>query len=140
MYNMVDSVSKDSTKAGYANARAVLSLINKKHYPEVIYFNPTNQAYRKRVEEVRFANNDLLLRNYPNPFTDETTVEVQVDSKLASPKLLITNVVGRPIITYNLQSGFNEVHLTSLNQPGVYYFILTSESKYIQSGKMICTK
>lgn len=141
LYGTLQSISNDSTHSGYSSARAILSLIDDKYYPEVIVFNEASPAFRKRKEEIAFTNGYQLLRNFPNPFENSTTIEVQVNDKLASPQLIIYDVVGKIVVQYKINNGFNEVHVSSsVLRPGTYFYSLVSENKRIETQKMICTQ
>ena len=110
-------------------------------YPEVIWSGSSSSSYRKRRNEVAFSNGQLLLRNYPNPFNNETTIEVQVDDRLMEPKLVIYDLVGNVISELKLYSGFNSLNISDKDiKSGVYFYSLVSQDKRIATEKMISTK
>ena len=99
----------DSMHTGYSEARAILSFVDDSHYPEVIRFNPSASAYKLKKEEMKFVNGQKLLRNFPNPFSDQTVIELQVDEKLNNPLLVVCDVIGKTVLTTKLNAGFNTV-------------------------------
>ena len=124
-YNLVQTIAADSLHAGYSSARATLSLIDGNVYPEVIWSGSSSASYRKRRNEVAFSSGQLLLRNYPNPFNNETTIEVQVNEKLIKPMLVIYDLVGSVISELKLYSGFNRLNISDKNiKSGVYFYSL----------------
>jgi hypothetical protein len=133
----IETIANDTLHAGYSKARGILTLITGEHYPEVIRFD-TSYAYEIRKEKVMFEIGKKLLRNYPNPFTDETTIEVIVDDKINNPELIIYDMVGKSVNIIKLSNGFNQVNLSgnSLIQ-GIYYYSLVSEEKRLATEKMI---
>jgi hypothetical protein len=140
-YNTIQEIAKDSLHAGYSNARTILMLIDDKRYPEVIKFNSTSQSYRLRKESVRFASGQQLLRNYPNPFNNLTIIEAQVDEKLIHPMLVIYDMVGKKVNSFNLQYGLNSLTIgAGIIKPGVYYYSIVSNDKRLATEKMICTQ
>ena len=118
-YSLVQTIAGDSLHAGYSSARAILTLIDDKQYPEVIRSNMSSKSYRLRRNEVAFSNGQILLRNYPNPFDNETTIEVQVDDRLIGPKLVIYDLVGNVISELKLYSGFNSLNISDKGKKAV---------------------
>ena len=141
LYQTVRFIADDSLHSGYSAARAILNLIDEIHYPEVIRFNNTSPSYRLRKEEVGFATGQILLRNYPNPFYNQTIIEAKIDDKLIQPMLVIYDLLGKEIFKSKLHGGFNEVAISenTLNA-GVYFYSIVSDDKKIATAKMICTR
>ena len=140
-YSLVQTIAGDSLHAGYSSARAILTLIDDKQYPEVILSNLSSKSYRLRRNEVAFSNGQILLRNYPNPFDNETTIEVQVDDKLVKPELIVYDLVGNIIFKSGLHGGFNTLNLSDNNlKSGIYFYSLVSGNKKIATEKMISLK
>jgi hypothetical protein len=138
-YHNVEAIADDSLHAGYSRARNILALVDKKLYPEIIGFTPPE--YRKRRDEVMFASGQKLLRNYPNPFSTLTVVEVQAAEDLIDPQLVINDIAGRTISIFKLHSGLNEVTLQAYGlKAGVYFYSLVSMNRKISTEKMICTQ
>ena len=134
----VYTISEDTVHAGYADARAIISLLTGKIYPEIINFNPSRQNLRHKKENIDFINGIKLLRNYPNPFNESTTIEVVVNDNLKSPELRIIDYTGKIILTQLLHTGFNSLKINSVQLvAGIYFYSLLSENKVIQTEKMI---
>lgn len=139
LYADVESFAEDSTKFGYMKARAILSKIDGKRYPEIINFDPDQIAYQARKNNSLFSSEKKLIRNYPNPFKAGTVIEAQVSDELVSPKLVFYDMLGKVIREINLAHGFNSFSIQNL-KAGVYLYSLVSENKRIQTEKMICTE
>ncbi|RLD36553.1 MAG: hypothetical protein DRI73_00475 [Bacteroidetes bacterium] len=74
-------------------------------------------------------NNDFGLRNYPNPFTSETSIEFEI-RETADVKLDVFNVAGQKverILNERISSGIHVIHWNASNLPaGIYYYKLSN--------------
>ena len=80
------------------------------------------------------ASNDLLSQNYPNPFTGSTAIKYDLGN--SDGKLLITDVQGKAIAEYKLDSFTNEIIIGDL-EPGIYFYSLYRNEAIVSTRKMI---
>jgi hypothetical protein len=141
-YQLVNKIAQDSAKAGYAIARSILSILDDKYFPEVIYNGlPKVSSFRISRMQDKSQKGENILRNYPNPFSNSTLIEANVDENLMSPILVIVNSLGIKIFEHNLHSGLNKVLLPEgLLEPGIYFYSIYSNESRITTGKMISLK
>lgn len=96
-----------------------------------------------QLRELNFIERTTSIKNFPNPFTGETTIEFELkaDSEIS---LFVSNVNGKTIATIldnemrfsgTNQHIFSGQHLT----PGIYYCTLISSGK-VSTQKMILMK
>ncbi len=83
-----------------------------------------------------YSTKDEMSRVYPNPFTDETTLEVGPELLLLNPDFIILDLLGNELSTlpiHQLQTIIDRKNLSS----GVYFYRLRIEGKTIANGKLI---
>lgn len=79
---------------------------------------------------------------YPNPMAVNAVVNYYVPAKYKNPTMIIRNMVGKTVKTYNLHSGeetklnINSSELTS----GVYFYSIVSEGQTITTKKLVIRK
>jgi len=86
--------------------------------------------------------NSKLYQNLPNPFNTTSSIKYIVDNNAKSAKLLIFNMQGTLIKSYNnLNLGNGEIIISSneLN-PGMYMYSLIVDNNEIDTKRMILTK
>lgn len=93
------------------------------------------------IEEVEKSNVQLLA-NYPNPFTDYTTIEFELQ-ETTNTTLIITDLTGKEIYrnTERLNSGFHQkkINATIFPSSGEYiYYVQTNSNQLLE--KMIFVK
>jgi len=86
---------------------------------------------------------ELRLRNYPNPFTGETTIEFELPNE-KPVTLFVSDMTGKKIITLlNNEPQIKGVSLITFNgynyPPGIYYYTLQT-GDYVKTQKMILMK
>jgi hypothetical protein len=79
---------------------------------------------------------------YPNPMAVNAVVNYYVPAKYKNPTMIIRNMVGKTVKTYNLRSGedaklnINSSELTN----GVYFYSIVSEGQTITTKKLVIRK
>ena len=140
IYFTIQAIAEDTAFAGYVQARAILSKVDGRKYPEVIMFNP-GQTYQIRKKDVLFNSGAKLLRNYPNPFSGGTTIEANVPLECAAAELAIYNLTGAVLKKYILHRGLNSVLIEANDfSPGIYFYSIVFDEKRLDTDKMICTE
>lgn len=85
----------------------------------------------------------MLKQNYPNPFNPETSIEYNV-AKQSNISLKLYDAAGRELqvlVNENQQAGIYRVNVKALNMSsGVYFYVLESDGKRIDSKKMVLVK
>lgn len=89
--------------------------------------DPTGISYQSKVEMVRI---------YPNPFTDESILEVSQELLLLNPEFIILDLLGNEI------SGFAVQHLQTIidrktMSAGVYFYKVKTLDMTIANGKVV---
>lgn len=86
-------------------------------------------------------NAAYLLQNAPNPFTQNTTVRCFVPDQVQQAKLVVYNMNGQLIKTYDLSKGMNAVTITAGTlSSGQYIYSLLADGKKIDSKNMSLTR
>lgn len=84
-----------------------------------------------------------LLVNYPNPFSESTTIEFDLGAKEGIAYISVYNVLGREVTRIQLgsASGKSSTVLNSENmEAGIYFYSLYINDKFIDQQKMILIK
>lgn len=108
---------------------SVLTSFYVKYYSEVSIAN---------VAKTRVLNAEL----YPNPMAVNATVSYYVPATHKNPQMIIRNMVGKTMKTYNLRSGeeaklnINSSELTN----GVYFYSIVSEGQTLTTKKLVIRK
>ncbi|MBT3168885.1 MAG: T9SS type A sorting domain-containing protein [Candidatus Cloacimonetes bacterium] len=90
-------------------------------------------------EEVIF-NNASLMGNYPNPFSNATTISFSIKDN-ADASLEIFNLKGQLVKTLTLNANSTSVEWDASNQAsGVYLYKMKSNGRYTSTKKMILLK
>ncbi len=104
------------------------------------YINSVNDIVT--IHEIEASKTDMQLTNYPNPVSDNTTIEFMLSSK-AKVNLQIWDAYGRlmeTLIASELQEGKHSIVFNKKNlKSGVYYYSLTADRRR-KTNKMIIVK
>jgi len=132
--------ANDSTHAGYANARALMTLVFHKQYIAPIY-PMTHNDEALHHKNISGENTPLSHKNqyslYPNPANNVLMVE-NVNNNNSNATLIIYSELGDIVAQYALPPSETVVteNITNL-AAGFYLYSITSEVKVIQRGKLI---
>ncbi len=102
-----------------------------------------NPGITTTIASSKYSESDILL-NYPNPFSDETTIAINADD-VQQPdfSFMIYDALGRKVnclysINKDATNSYIKVYSSDLNS-GIYYYTLSADNK-IKSGKMVIQK
>ncbi len=105
-------------------------------------FPPAVEEYKTMFKEdtVQFPEKTYLIRNYPNPFSDETTIEYKI-KKSNTVTITIFNSFGNELFVLKNklphEAGIYQIHFNGINLPsGIYYYSLQTND-YMETKKMI---
>ena len=94
------------------------------------------------VKDIAASKDDLQLTNYPNPVSDNTTIEFTLNGK-ANVNLQIWDAYGRlmeTLVNSPLQEGKHSIVFNKKNlKPGIYYYSLTADKRR-KTNKMVIAK
>lgn len=85
----------------------------------------------------------LLEQNKPNPFNNSTIITYTLPSTYTSAKIVITDVIGKPVKEYTLSGNTGKTNLqvdAGTLSSGTYQYTLYVNGKFIDSKKMIIIK
>ncbi|MEO8086318.1 MAG: T9SS type A sorting domain-containing protein [Bacteroidota bacterium] len=77
-----------------------------------------------------------FLKVYPNPFKDETAVEINSELLKLNPEFIISDVIGNKIASISLTQLRTVINRQEL-PAGVYFYQLRRTGNAIAIGKMI---
>jgi hypothetical protein len=80
------------------------------------------------------VNADEAVTVFPNPFT--TSLTIKLEDKFKTAEFQIFNILGAVIMTTNLTEQMTTIETSSLPS-GVYFYKVITNTKLIQSGKII---
>ncbi|MBK9415167.1 MAG: T9SS type A sorting domain-containing protein [Bacteroidetes bacterium] len=76
------------------------------------------------------------MRNYPNPFSTNTIIEINSYLEFSSSNLVVTNVLGERIKSYEINAVNTKFEICyPALEPGIYYYF-----KINKDGKIVLTK
>lgn len=94
------------------------------------------------IHDIESSKKDLQLTNYPNPVSDNTTIEFTLSGK-ANVNLQIWDVYGRlleTLINEPMQEGKHSILFNKKNlKSGIYYYSLTADKRR-KTNKMVIVK
>ena len=111
------------TFSNYDNSDDCTSVVFK------LVYDPTN------IETVTVASK---LRAYPNPATDDVTVEYAVSSNVNKVQLVIKNLLGATLYTRNLDVNANKVKMNVSEYPaGIYFYSIEADGRPLVTKKLL---
>ena len=113
--------------------------------------------YPNAVDDLQNQSTDnVLFQNYPNPFSNSTTISLNLNKILAIPMIIgkeiiieIYNVKGQLIKQFKMQKAKGKMNTFKWNgkdkkgvlqPPGFYFYSLEVDSKKIKTNKMIMVR
>ena len=73
------------------------------------------------------AQNNIPFNVFPNPFTNNITIQIPTDYTLNDTKISITNTLGQLLLTI-YPTNYNQLINTSSLASGMYYLTLSNNS------------
>lgn len=111
------------TFANYDNTDDCASMVFK------LVYDPTN------IEAVPSAGK---LRAYPNPASDNVTVEYAVSGNVGKAQLVIKNMLGATLYTKNLDINANKVKVDVSEYPaGIYFYSVEADGRPLVTKKLL---
>ncbi len=134
---LIDSLKNIKSETS-EKAKAVIEKVDYDYEPRVPDFPGLE---RRRKPEIKSSEIKLSMRNYPNPFSTNTIIEINSYLDFNSSNLVIINVLGERIKSYeiNAENTKFEISNTAL-VPGIYYyFIINRDGKIVLTKSMVVT-
>ena len=103
----------------------------------------TNQVNAKSanptgINEIKGADGFAMEQNIPNPFTSETTIKYTLTQQTKSASLVVYDLSGKQITTFQLDSSAPSITITSEKlSPGIYIYSVTADGKIMDSKRMV---
>jgi len=142
----VREISLTPTK-GSAHAEGILELSRSEkstRFAEPIIPNSTamrrTSNQQNELANMELANEPKLLRNYPNPFSENTTIEFLVTEGTTSAYIQVYDMMGKEVAYYNVtdKTGTATVEFGGKEVPnGVYFYHLIIDGAIADKQKMI---
>lgn len=98
--------------------------------------NNNNSGIRENAD----LSNIVLRQNAPNPFSDETTIEYELPKSLNAAQLVIYDLNGRVITSYDITGKGNVKFNASKLSSGTYIYAIVADGKSIANQKMVIQK
>lgn len=111
------------TFANYDNSDDCTSMVFK------LVYDPTN------IEAIPSASK---LRAYPNPASDNVTVEYAVSGNVGKAQLVIKNMLGATLYTKNIDINANKVKVDVSEYPaGIYFYSIEADGRPLVTKKLL---
>ncbi|MBK7652030.1 MAG: T9SS type A sorting domain-containing protein [Flammeovirgaceae bacterium] len=96
----------------------------------------------KLGKPVLFHSKDITIYDvYPNPVQDQAFIDYQVHNENVNAKLIIHNILGRPLDEYELYSSETLIKIqTEDYTSGIYFYTLYVDNNGILTRKLIIRK
>ena len=108
-------------------------------YRDVIDHPVTVVVDEKPARNVVFHSNDITIQDvYPNPVSDQAFIDYKIHNEAVKAKVLIHNILGKIMGTYELPTSDTRVKLQADEfPPGVYFYTLYVENEGLITRKLI---
>ena len=122
------------------NAKAIVKVLKGEHIPDCPIGFSTKEFQFSIGEEYFKSNkqNQILLGdNYPDPFTEQTTIPYKIPEETEG-KIIVINILGEKIEEFTVKAEEFELIIKTNNWvKGVYYYTLIYDNEIIDTKKMI---
>ena len=80
-----------------------------------------------------------MLTNFPNPFSEYTTIEAFIPDNVKGGEIVIYNLLGIVVKKYTLNMGYNAITVFSgdLQGDGIYFYAFMGNDQMLDKRKMI---
>lgn len=142
----VRAVAADTAQKACAHAQAMLKAAFEENFREIIVLPTQNQnkmGYEPIEEKtITWLNENHTLINFPNPFSDYTTIEAYLPGNFKEGEIIIYDLLGIVIKKYTIEKGYNAVTVLKDDMPasGIYFYALKTEERILAKRKMIILK
>jgi len=90
------------------------------------------------VDDVQITEVRQLSQNYPNPFTESTTIDYELKS--AEGQLVVSDMIGRVIQTRQLTNSNGQITINDLPTAGIYFCTLIDGDKIADKRQIVLSK
>jgi len=142
----VRAVAADTAQKACAHAQAMLKVAFNEDFREIIVLPAQNQnkmAYQPTEEKTTWLVENHILTNFPNPFSDYTTIEAYLPDNFKKGEIVIYNLLGIVIKKYAIEKGYNAVTVLKDDMPpasGIFFYALKADEQILEERKMIIIK
>ena len=140
--HQLEAIATDTLTWGYVAGQAVLTRYLGYHYGP--WFGATAANGARQARKVTVTKNAALAEPaawvslYPNPTTDNVTVEYQLPAEAATGELIVYDKLGHPWRTLSLRATRGSVTLSLADLPfGVYAYRLLAQSHPVRAGTLV---
>jgi Secretion system C-terminal sorting domain len=92
------------------------------------------------IENINAAESYDRILNYPNPFSNQTTIVLPKEIDLNNTRIYIYNTQGKLVNELYSIEGRNVTFNSENNNSGIYYYKVLSENIIVGTGKMVIIK
>ncbi len=135
----VQKIAMDSTKFGFANARALLHFVFKENFAFPLYPTTRNGHHAQRITP---SQNDSATTNlkgvkvYPNPANTQLTIEINF-AKGGIANICLYNELGQRVYCQELKDIITTIPISSLTSGIYYYRILDIKGNLMREDKQM---
>lgn len=96
----------------------------------------------KSVRNYLFQSKEITVHEiYPNPFQDQAIIDYKVADPFVKAKIVIHNVLGKPITDFDLDAGESKIKIFADEMnPGVYFYTLYINGSGVATRKIMVRK
>ena len=96
---------------------------------------PAPNCFITGIAEVEQNENEIEMKNYPNPFDNTTTIEIYSEQ---AGKIMVADLLGKVILEKTVNSGRT---ITTINneelKSGTYFYSFVTENRIVETKKMV---
>ncbi len=109
---------------------------------EVIEYGVSVGIHEKTEKPVLFQSKDITIQDvFPNPVQDHAFIEYRVHNENVKAKLIIHNILGKPMNEFDLPTSETRVKLqTEEFTSGIYFYTLYLDNNGVLTRKLIVRK
>jgi hypothetical protein len=109
---------------------------------EIIEYSVLIAINEKTEKPVLFQSKDITIQDvYPNPVQDHAFVDYRIHNENVKAKLVIHNILGKPMNEFNLPTSETRVKLqTEEFTSGIYFYTLYLDNNGVLTRKLIVRK
>jgi len=109
---------------------------------EITEYAVSLTIHEKTDKPVLFQSKDITIQDvYPNPVQDHAFVDYRIHNENVKAKLVIHNILGKPMNEYELPSSESRIKLqTEEYTSGIYFYTLYLDNNGVLTRKLIIRK
>jgi hypothetical protein len=98
-----------------------------------------NLVVDERVQRSLYQSKDITIHDvYPNPVQDQAIIDYKINSDLIKVKIVLQNVLGRPMGEYELSEADTRIKIqTDDLPPGIYFYTLYIDHNGVFTRKIM---